>query len=124
MAKVTIWKRADGDALEHLPELLESVASIVGDDDLDANERAAFLRETFARYERFTGRIALDDIASTRGDIDKSEQGTKQMNQSNLDVGALAMFGLECAANNLRKANPALTQEQAFAKAYQDPAKS
>jgi hypothetical protein len=115
MAKHVIWKRADGDGLEHLPALLESVASIYGDEDLSADEREAMLRATFDEYEEFTGRDGLADIASSRGETKEPEM------QKNVDVGALAMFAIECAANNLRKADPSLSAEQAFSKAYQAP---
>jgi hypothetical protein len=93
------------------------VASIVGDGDLSADEREAMLAQTFDLYTEFTGRDGLADIAATRGG--KAEKGIEQMTK--VDVGELAMFVLECAANNLRKANPALSQEQAFAKAYVAP---
>jgi hypothetical protein len=44
------------------------------------------------------------------------------MSYSNVDRGALAMLALEGAANAIRKTQPDLTREQAFAKAYSDPA--
>jgi hypothetical protein len=40
----------------------------------------------------------------------------------NVDIQKVAHFGIECAAAELRKREPNLTPEQAFAKAYQDPA--
>ncbi len=40
----------------------------------------------------------------------------------NIDLGALAMLALEGAAEALRKSQPELSKEQAFAKVYCDPA--
>jgi hypothetical protein len=119
MAKFTIMKRVDGDALEHLPELLESVASIVGDGDLSQDEREAMLQQTFAAYADVTGRDGLSDIASTRSS--KAEKGIEQMDNDNMDRGAVAMIALEGAAVALQKEQPNLTKEQAFAKVYSDP---
>jgi hypothetical protein len=45
----------------------------------------------------------------------------KQMNYENVDRGALMMLLLEDAAVAVRKANPSLSPEQAFSKAYQNP---
>jgi hypothetical protein len=95
------------------------VASIVCDDELSADEREAMLRATFAEYEEFTGRDGLADIASTRT---RGETNEEPEMEKNVDVGELAMFVLECAANNIRKANPSLSEAQAFSKAYTDPA--
>ena len=120
-AKVLIMKRDGGADMESLQALLESVASIFGDDELSVDEREAMLRQTFEQYNDFTGRDGLADIAAAGGgDFTKTEKGTKQM--QNIDRGALAMLALEGAAEALRKANPELTKEQAFAKAYTDPA--
>jgi hypothetical protein len=119
--KRVIWKRADGDGLEHLPELLESIASIVGDEDLSQDEREAMLAQTFDLYREFTGgRDGLADIAATRGS--KAEKGIEQMTK--VDIGALAQVALEGAAVALRKREPHLTAEQAFSRVYQDPAYS
>jgi hypothetical protein len=114
MAKFTIWKRADGDGLEHLPELLESVASIYGDEDLSQDEREAMLRATFDEYEEFTGRDGLADIAATRGETKEPEM------EKNVDFGAGAMFGLECLAASIRKREPELTEAQSFLRACEE----
>jgi hypothetical protein len=47
---------------------------------------------------------------------------TKGLDMTKIDIGALTLFALECAAEVLRKRDPSLTQEQAFARAYSDPA--
>jgi hypothetical protein len=117
MAKHVILKREDGDALEHLPALLESLASIVGDEDLSADEREAMLRATFDEYEEYTGRDGLEDLAATRSS--KAEKGIEQMGK--VDVGELAQVVLEGAAVALRKREPNLTAEQAYSRVYQDP---
>jgi hypothetical protein len=117
MAKVTIWKRDDGPDLADLRAFLQSLSSIYGDEDLSQAERAAMIRESLAEYKEETGRDGLRDVASMRGEKDEEPEMEK-----NVDAGALAMFALECAANNLRKANPALSEAQAFSKAYSDPA--
>src|SRR5689334_2330399 len=46
---------------------------------------------------------------------------TKGMDMTNIDTGALAMVALEGAATALRKANPKLSRQQAFARVYTDP---
>lgn len=165
--------------LEHLPALLESIASIVGDKSLAADEREQMLGETFDQYKEFTGRDGLADIAAkSNGEADQGFNATgrgpmhdrlrdryddilrgnprlspeevfarawntlrraqraaireeeaapapeaekKDQTMNYTDTGALAMFAIECAADVLRKANPSLTPEQAFAKAYQAP---
>ena len=38
------------------------------------------------------------------------------------NIGALALFALECKAAEIRKANPDLSAAQAFSRAYTDPA--
>jgi hypothetical protein len=118
-AKAVILKRDGGADMEHLPRLLESIRTILEDDELEDDEREAMLRGTFSEYKSFTGRDGLSDIATTHGEYSKRDEETPAMN---VDVGALAMFALECAANKLRKANPSLSAEQAFAKAFSDPA--
>jgi hypothetical protein len=118
MGKITILKRGDGDALEHLPELLESIASIVGDGDLSQDEREAMLAQTFDLYREFTGgRDGLADIAATRGS--KAEKGIEKMDK--VDVGELAQVVLKGAAVALQKREPNLTAEQAYSRVYQDP---
>ena len=51
----------------------------------------------------------------------ESARSTEKMS-NNIDQGALAMFVMESAAEELRKREPQLTPEQAFAKIYTDPA--
>ena len=45
-----------------------------------------------------------------------------EMSYENVDPVKLANFMIECAAGKLRDANPSLTFEQAYSKAYCDPA--
>jgi hypothetical protein len=118
MAKYVIMKRdEDGPDLADLRALLESLSSIYGDEDLSQAERAAMIRASLAEYKEETGRDGLRDVASMRGEKDKDEPEMEK----HVDVGELAMFALECAANNLRKADPSLSEAQAFAKAYVAP---
>jgi hypothetical protein len=116
MAKHVIWKRADGDAdLTDIEALLMSIRSILEDDELSTDERETWLATTFHEYGAHTGRNALSDIAATRGDsYDKSER-TQAM--QNVDVGGLAMIGLECLAASIRKREPELTEAQSFLRA-------
>jgi hypothetical protein len=119
MAKVTILKRdEEGADMTDLEALLESVRSIVeahADDELSDDERELMLSQTFQEYRTHTGgRDGLADIAATQ----KSER-TQAMQDINL--GALAMFALQCKAAELRKADPSLSEEQAFSKAYVAP---
>lgn len=44
------------------------------------------------------------------------------MNYATIDTVKLANFMIECAANELRKVNPSMTEQQAFTRAYCDPA--
>jgi hypothetical protein len=112
MAKTVIMKRERDADMQHLPALLESIRSIIGDDELSSDEREEFLRETFAQYREFTGRDGLADIAATRGETEDEEP-----EMGKVDIGALALLGLEGAATALRKSAPSLTREQAFSRA-------
>jgi hypothetical protein len=115
--KHVIWKRADGDGLEHLPELLESVASIYGDEDLSQDEREAMLAQTFELYADFTGRDGLEDLAATRGEAED-----KEPEMQDIDKSAVALLAFEGLATELLKREPHLSKEQAFARVYSDPA--
>jgi hypothetical protein len=112
-AKAVILKRDGGaDNMEQLPALIESVRSIYEDGELTPGERSAMLRETFSQYRDFTGRDGLADIAATRGETEDEEP-----EMGKVDIGALALLGLEGAATALRKSAPSLTREQAFSRA-------
>ena len=50
------------------------------------------------------------------------KEHTEMSHYENVDLGKLAMLALEGAAEALRKSQPNLTREQAFAKVYCDPA--
>jgi hypothetical protein len=79
--------------------------------DLSLAERAQVRAEESGEWQEQQAEEARLRASATRKAIDMSK----------IDTGRLALFALECAAEQLRKGNPSLTREQAFAKVYSDP---
>ena len=75
--------------------------------------RASPRKSPASKARRYTGRAHI-----TKGTYE-NESST---DYRNIDLGALAMLALEGAAEALRKSQPELSKEQAFAKVYCDPA--
>ena len=65
-------------------------------------------------------RILLQKRDDTPVALHKPKEHT-EMSYENVDPVKLANFMIECAAGKLRDANPSLTFEQAYSKAYCDP---
>ena len=99
---------------EQVAILLSAVRGVLADDELTKAEREDVLRETFDDYAGRTGRDGLKDIASIPAALDEPDL-TKADTRH-----ALAMAVLEGKAEALRKVNPSLTREQAFARIYSD----
>jgi hypothetical protein len=79
--------------------------------DLSPKERAQIRAEESGEYQQRIAEEARLRQSAMRKAIDMSK----------IDTGRLALFALACAAEELRKSNPSLTREQAFARVYSDP---
>jgi hypothetical protein len=103
------------DVLRGNPHITASAAFGIAWNSLSDDERDAIRAE-----EASTAREREAENAARR---DATKRGSTEMQSlESVDVGGLAQFALEAAAVALRKREPHLTKEQAFAKVYQDPA--
>jgi hypothetical protein len=74
-------------------------------------------RDAIRAEEASTAREREAENAARRNAM----KGVAEMQYQDVDIGGLAMFGLQCAAAEYRKAHPDLSEAQAFAKVYTDP---
>ena len=93
--------------------LLKAISGVVADAELTKAEREEVLRDVCTDYNERAGRDALADIAKIRAasDIDVAPMA------KDVDIGGLALFALQSQAEMLRKADPTLTREKAYAAA-------
>jgi hypothetical protein len=128
MKKVTIMKRVDSDdsdtpMIDRLnalidnhrrgyPHLSDEQHYAMAWNSLSLEDRNQIRAEESGEWQEQQAEEARLRASATRKAIDMSK----------IDTGRLALFALECAAEQLRKSNPSLSEAQAFAKVYSDPA--
>jgi hypothetical protein len=96
--------------------LTRALHGVYADEDLTKREREEILGEVLDDYRVRTGRDGLADIAGY-----SAPQASPETMKS-ADRQEMALAYLEGKAEQLRKANPKLSKEQAFARAYADAA--
>ena len=112
-------REKENTTMKHEPVrlLLKALHGVYADEALTPRERGEVVADVLDDYaDRTGGRDGLKDIASipaTLHEPDLTKADTRH---------ALAMTILEGKAEALRKVNPSLTREQAFARAYTDRA--
>jgi hypothetical protein len=101
---------------ERVGILLKAVRGVLEDPEITKAEREDVLADVFDDYAARTGRDGLADISSLPTPTSEPIVMKAQTRQE------LALELLKIKAAELRKARPELTESQAFAKVYTDPA--
>jgi hypothetical protein len=104
--------------IEQVRILMKALRGVYADDELTKRDREEILGEVFSDYRVRTGRDGLADIADYSAPRPPPETALK----SAAYHVELANAYLQGKAAELRKSDPRLTEAQAFAKAYSDPA--
>ena len=100
---------------EQVGILVKAVRSVLEDPEITKAEREDVLRETFDDYADRTGRSGLADIA----DVPTARPPAAVLKAGDCQELALAILQGKAAA--LRKAQPILSESQAFSRVYTDP---
>jgi len=106
-------------ALRGRPDLSPDECFAIAWRDLSLSDRNAIRAEESGEFQEQQAEEARRRRSAMRAGGRKQES---KMNLQNVNKGALAMLAFEGAAEALRKREPSLTREQAFARVYTDPA--